>query len=186
MNSTFGAGVTFSGMHIMRLTGRRSFGILLAAGLLLGGCASIESAVSSITGKTSVDSSQPARQTARHRVGKPYVIKGVRYVPREQPGFDVVGTASWYGRPFHGRRTASGQIYNMYAFTAAHPTLPLGARVHVTNLANNRSVVLTINDRGPFARGWLIDVSRRAAESLGFLRKGTTRVRVRIASVASS
>jgi rare lipoprotein A len=94
-------------------------------------------------------------------------------------GYDRVGHASWYGRKFHGRKTASGQRYNMHAFTAAHRTLPFGTQVSVTNLANGRTVRLVINDRGPFVRGRLIDVSRRAARELGFLHKGTARVRVR-------
>lgn len=94
-------------------------------------------------------------------------------------GYDRVGHASWYGGKFHGRRTASGQRYNMHAFTAAHRTLPFGTQVAVTNLANGRTVRLVINDRGPFVRGRLIDVSRRAAHELGFLHRGTARVRVR-------
>ena len=102
-------------------------------------------------------------------------------MPRPDPGYSAVGRASWYGEPYHGRRTASGQIFDMYAFTAAHPTLPFGTRVRVTNLENGRSVVLVINDRGPFVRGRIIDVSRRAARSLGFERKGTVPVRVEIA-----
>ncbi len=110
--------------------------------------------------------------------GKPYSVNGVRYVPRAQPGYDATGTASWYGGKFHGRRTASGQRYDMNAMTAAHRTLPFGTRVRVTNLRNDRAVVVTINDRGPFVRGRIIDVSRRAAERLGFRGHGTTRVRV--------
>lgn len=94
-------------------------------------------------------------------------------------GYDRVGHASWYGGKFHGRRTASGQRYNMNAFTAAHRTLPFGTQVAVTNLANGRTVRLVINDRGPFIRGRIIDVSRRAAHELGILRTGTARVRVR-------
>jgi rare lipoprotein A len=94
-------------------------------------------------------------------------------------GYDRVGHASWYGGKFHGRTTASGQRYNMHAFTAAHRTLPFGTQVAVTNMANGRTVRLVINDRGPFIRGRLIDVSRRAAQKLGFLHQGTTRVRVR-------
>jgi len=94
-------------------------------------------------------------------------------------GYDRVGHASWYGNKFHGRRTASGQRYNMHAMTAAHRTLPFGTQVAVTNLANGRTVRLLINDRGPFVRGRLIDVSRRAAHELGFLGRGTARVRVR-------
>ena len=115
-------------------------------------------------------------------VGKPYRVNGVRYVPRVQPGYDVTGVASWYGGKFHGRRTASGQRYDMNAMTAAHRTLPFGTKVRVTNLRNDRAVVLTINDRGPFVRGRIIDVSRRAAERLGFRGRGTTRVRVQAIS----
>lgn len=100
--------------------------------------------------------------------------------PAPRGSYDVVGTASWYGKPYHGRRTASGQVYNMYQMTAAHPSLPFGTRVVVTNLDNGRSVVVTINDRGPFVHGRIIDVSRKAAGQLGFLNKGVTRVGVRI------
>ena len=92
--------------------------------------------------------------------------------------YDVVGVASWYGRPYHGRRTASGEVYNMNRLTAAHPTLPFGTRVAVTNLENGRTVVVTINDRGPFKPDRIIDVSRKAAGQLGFLGQGLARVRV--------
>ena len=110
--------------------------------------------------------------------GKPYTIKGVRYVPRADPSYDRTGIASWYGKHLHGRPTASGERFNERAMTAAHPTLPFGTRVRVTNLENGRSVQLTINDRGPFVRGRIIDVSRAAASVLGFERKGLARVRV--------
>ena len=102
-------------------------------------------------------------------------------MPRRDPAYDVFGTASWYGGRFYGRRTASGRIYDMHALTAAHPTLPFDTRVTVTNLRNGRSVVLAVIDRGPFVRGRIIDVSRRAAELLGFVRQGTARVRVQVA-----
>ncbi len=124
--------------------------------------------------------SRPTSDSSGTQVGKPYRVNGVRYVPKAQPGYDATGIASWYGGKFHGRRTASGQRYDMNAMTAAHRTLPFGTKVRVTNLRNDRTVVLTINDRGPFARGRIIDVSRRAAERLGFRSRGTTRVRVRI------
>ena len=155
---------------------------LLVAALVLAttGCSTISESLDAVTG--GFDSGQPA--PVSHRVGRPYVINGVRYVPRADPSYNAVGTASWYGRPYHGRKTASGQIYNMNAPTAAHPTLPLGIRVRVTNLANHRSVVLTVNDRGPFAKGRIIDVSRRAADRLGFLRAGTARVRVEVIQAA--
>jgi rare lipoprotein A len=91
-----------------------------------------------------------------------------------------VGLASYYDSKFHGEPTASGERYDERALTAAHRTLPFGTRVQVTNLSNGRSVVVTITDRGPFARGRVIDVSRRAARRLGFLRDGTTRVRLEV------
>ena len=91
-----------------------------------------------------------------------------------------VGVASYYASRHHGRRTASGERYDEQALTAAHRTLPFGTRVRVTNLATGRSVVVTINDRGPFRRGRIIDVSRRASRDLGFLRAGLARVRVEV------
>ncbi len=91
-----------------------------------------------------------------------------------------VGIASWYGPGFHGKTTASGQRYDMYAMTAAHKTLPFGTRVRVTNLKNRRSVVLTINDRGPFVAGRIVDVSKRAAQALGFERQGKAEVSVEV------
>ena len=154
--------------------------VVAAFGLSTTGCSTITESLDAVSGV--FDSSEPAPDS--HQIGNPYVVKGVRYVPREDPDYNVVGMASWYGRPFHGRRTASGQIYNMNALTAAHPTLPIGTQVRVTNLANRRSVVLTVNDRGPFAKGRIIDVSRRAAERLGFRRAGTTRVRVEVIQTA--
>ncbi len=92
--------------------------------------------------------------------------------------YEAVGVASWYGAKFHGRTTASGEPYDMNAMTAAHPSLPFGTKVRVTNLENGRGVVLRINDRGPFAKGRIIDVSRHAAEHLGFLGADLARVRV--------
>ena len=94
--------------------------------------------------------------------------------------FHAVGLASWYGGKFHGRRTASGEIYDQNGPTAAHKTLPFGTQVRVVNLENGRATVLRINDRGPFVRGRIIDVSRRAAEILGFQSKGLARVGIQI------
>ena len=113
-----------------------------------------------------------------YKVGKPYKVNGVWYQPAADPYYDRVGVASWYGRDFHGKRTANGEKFDMNAMTAAHTTLPLPSYVLVTNLDNGRRAVLRVNDRGPFARGRIIDVSRRAAQVLGFERNGTARVRV--------
>jgi len=113
-----------------------------------------------------------------YKVGKPYTVAGVTYVPKEQPNLDRVGTASWYGDDFHGRLTANGEIYDMNAFSAAHPTLPLPSYVRVTNLENKRSVVVRVNDRGPYAHDRLIDLSKRTANVLDFHNKGLAKVRV--------
>ncbi len=90
------------------------------------------------------------------------------------------GGASWYGPGFHGRKMANGKRYDMNKMTAAHKTLPFGTRVEVTNLQNNKTVELTITDRGPYIQGRILDVSRQGAEQLGFLKSGTTRVRIRV------
>ena len=108
-----------------------------------------------------------------------YVVGGKKYTPqRKSEGFHQEGYASWYGRHFHGRRTSSGEIYNMHKFTAAHKTLPMGTHVRVRRLDNGREVVVRINDRGPFKRGRVIDLSYAAAKQLDMFRKGVVRVRV--------
>lgn len=115
-----------------------------------------------------------------YKVGNPYQIAGVWYRPAEDFAYDETGIASWYGQDFHGKYTANGEIYDLNAMTAAHRTLPMPTVVQVTNLDNGRTVQLRVNDRGPFARGRIIDVSRRAAQLLGFENQGTAKVRVRI------
>ena len=117
-------------------------------------------------------------QGVKRKVGNPYKVAGVWYYPKEEPYYDETGYASWYGKDFHGKLTANGEIYNMNALTAAHKTLPMPSYVKVTNLENNRSIVLRVNDRGPFVAGRLIDVSRRGAQLLGFQKQGVTRVRI--------
>ena len=108
-----------------------------------------------------------------------YRVKGKTYcVRKNSKGFVQVGIASWYGPGFHGSRTASGEVYNMYRFTAAHKTLPLGTYVKVINLENGRSVIVKINDRGPFVPGRIIDLSYAAAKKLGMLKKGTAKVKI--------
>jgi peptidoglycan lytic transglycosylase len=114
----------------------------------------------------------------RYQVGEPYKVNGKTYKPKEDPNYTKVGLASWYGHAFHGRETANGEIYDMGELTAAHPTLPLPSYVRVTNLANNRSVVVRVNDRGPFKKGRIIDVSATVAEMLDFKRAGTAKVKV--------
>ncbi|HEX4079820.1 MAG TPA: septal ring lytic transglycosylase RlpA family protein [Rhizomicrobium sp.] len=119
-----------------------------------------------------------APSSGGYKVGQPYEEGGVWYTPHEQPDYDETGIASWYGGEFHGRRTANGEIFDADGLTAAHPTLPMPVNVRVTNLENGRSLVLRVNDRGPFARGRIIDVSAHAAQLLGFYGKGTAKVRV--------
>ena len=113
-----------------------------------------------------------------YKIGEPYEEAGVWYYPKEQPDYDETGIASWYGADFHGHRTANGEIFDLNGLTAAHPTLPMPVNVRVTNLENGKSLVLRVNDRGPFKRGRIIDVSQRAAQLLGFYGKGTAKVRV--------
>lgn len=113
-----------------------------------------------------------------YRVGVPYQIGDNWYYPHEQPDYDEVGVASWYGPTFYGKQTADGEIYDGEGLTAAHRTLPMPVNVRVTNLENGKSLVLRVNDRGPFANGRIIDVSKHAAELLGFYAKGTAKVRV--------
>ncbi len=164
--------------------------VLLVAtlGLSTTGCSTITESPDAVS--VVYHGSEPASHSHQepaphsHKVGNPYVVKGVRYVPRVDPDYNVVGRASWYGRRYHGRRTASGEIFDMNSATAAHLTLLIGTQVQVTNIENGRSVVLRINDRGPFVRRRIIDVSRHAARVLGFVQKGTARVRVQLAQPA--
>ncbi|OEU63580.1 MAG: hypothetical protein BA870_07940 [Desulfuromonadales bacterium C00003094] len=110
---------------------------------------------------------------------KPYTVNGQRYTPlASHQGFVQQGLASWYGRKFHGRKTSNGEIYNMYAMTAAHKTLPLGTSVRVHNLVNGRQIVVRVNDRGPFIEGRIIDLSYSAADKLGVVGPGTAPVKV--------
>ena len=113
-----------------------------------------------------------------YKVGQPYQIDNVWYYPREQPDYDETGIASWYGPDFYGKSTANGEIYDGNQLTAAHKTLPLPVNVRVTNLENGKSIIVRVNDRGPYARGRIIDLSRKAAELLDVVRAGTAKVRV--------
>ncbi|MBL8833083.1 MAG: septal ring lytic transglycosylase RlpA family protein [Rhodospirillales bacterium] len=157
------------------------------AALGLGACSELKfgvSVVKSMQGAPETPAA-PARAQGTYKVGEPYQIAGVWYYPAEDWTYSETGIASFYGGErtgtnFHGRNTANGELYDMNALTAAHTTLPMPSLVRVTNLDNGRSIVLRVNDRGPFARGRIIDVSRRAAQLLGFEGQGTARVRVDI------
>ncbi|MGE5504817.1 MAG: septal ring lytic transglycosylase RlpA family protein [Actinomycetota bacterium] len=113
-----------------------------------------------------------------YKVGDPYRIAGHWYYPRVDYDYGAEGRASWYGKGFHGRLTANGELFDQNDLTAAHQTLPLPSIIRVTNLENGRSVVLRVNDRGPFVTGRILDVSKKAAKLLGFHDEGTTRVRI--------
>ncbi len=153
------------------------WGFLVLVGVVLAACAETEfivHAAKRVTGAIE-ETLQPG-----YKVGEPYQIQGVWYYPAENYQYDETGIASWYGAQFHGRATANGEIYDLNALTAAHRTLPMPSFVRVTNLENGRSLILKVNDRGPFARGRIIDVSRRGSQLLGFREAGTARVRVQI------
>lgn len=159
----------------MRATAKRNLSIgALVITVALSGCADTRGPASTR------DTPSAPNGVGRYKVGKPYQIKGAWYHPAEDFEYEEVGMASWYGRQFHGKSTANGEIYDMNDMTAAHRTLPLPSVVRVTNLDNGRTVKLRVNDRGPFAHGRIIDVSRRAAQMLGFKEKGVTRVKVEI------
>ncbi|HEY0525770.1 MAG TPA: septal ring lytic transglycosylase RlpA family protein, partial [Stellaceae bacterium] len=132
----------------------RVVGIFCAAAASLGACTTAEA-----------PAPEPATQTV------------AAYAPTPEPVYEEVGTASWYGPWHQGRKTASGERFDMNALTAAHPSLPLDTKARITNLENGRSVEVTVNDRGPYVRGRVIDLSKRAAEKLGMKKQGTATVR---------
>lgn len=152
--------------------------MIALAGAVLGGCA--ETQLIAHTAKRVVKAHEATKAAPTYKIGSPYQIGSTWYYPAVDYRYDETGIASWYGRKFHGGRTANGEIFDMNGLSAAHRTLPLPSVVRVTNLENGRSMVLRVNDRGPFARGRIIDMSRRAAQLLGCQRNGTARVRVQI------
>jgi rare lipoprotein A len=124
------------------------------------------------------DGSEVPKGGGRYMLGKPYTVRGKKYVPQHNPDYKAEGLASWYGSAFHGRQTANGEVYDQYHLSAAHPTMPLPSYARVTNMDNGSSVLVRVNDRGPFHRGRIIDVSEKTAELLDMKRNGTARVRV--------
>ncbi|WP_374653004.1 septal ring lytic transglycosylase RlpA family protein [Dongia sp.] len=161
------------------MQGFRHFSRLLATlGLLTlaAGCAETNLAVET----TKVVTRQDQGVTGPYKVGKPYQVKGVWYYPQADYSYDETGIASWYGPGFHSKATANGETYDENDLTAAHKTLPMPSLVRVTNLENGRSIVVRINDRGPFVNNRVIDMSRRGAQLLGFEQNGTAKVRVQV------
>src|SRR5271157_3410873 len=128
--------------------------------------------------KVVADGQPVPRGGGQYLVGRPYTVAGHRYYPSENASYSAVGMASWYGAAFHGRRTANGEVYDMASFTAAHPTMPLPSYARVTNLSNGYSIVVRVNDRGPYHGGRVMDVSSRVADVLDFKGAGTARIKV--------
>lgn len=159
--------------------------VAFAGAFLLLGCSSSSERTYGVSSSPRVVSNGAVpRGGGTYKVGKPYQIAGRWYVPQEDRNYDRSGVASWYGEDFHGRKTANGEIYNMNALSAAHPTMPLPSYAYVTNLDNGRTLLVRVNDRGPYAHDRIIDLSRAAARSLGLERSGIGQVRVRYAGPA--
>ena len=149
---------------------------------ILAGCSSMseDEPTEPIAIKPVVAKAEPLSKTGND----PYVVAGILYTPEHQlNNFTQEGLASWYGRKFHGKKTSSGEVYNMYLHSAAHKTLPIPSYIKVTNLANNKSLNVRVNDRGPFVGDRILDLSYAAARALGFADKGTTQVRIESISV---
>jgi len=166
---------------VLRMAGR---GVVLAlCATLLAACA--ETQFLAQTAKTISKTGGETGEEGVYKVGKPYQISGTWYYPAVDYEYSETGIASWYGSQFHGKQTANGERFDMNKLSAAHRTLPLPCFVRVTNLENGRSLVLRVNDRGPFAKGRILDASRRAAQLLGYEKQGTARVQVTILAAES-
>jgi rare lipoprotein A len=150
---------------------------IMTALLLLAGCTATRHPPPLVAGEQPVP---PGGGKGVYKIGSPYQVDGVWYYPAEDFNYDETGIASWYGEAFHGKYTANGEVFDLNAVTAAHKTLPMPSIVEVTNLENGRRIQVRVNDRGPFIRGRVIDLSRRSAQLLGFEPQGTAKVRVRI------
>ena len=150
---------------------------LVAGTFVVAGCAETEFLANLM--KEGADTGAVS-QVGKYKVGRPYQIKGVWYRPQVNYRYDQTGVASWYGPKFHGKPTANGEIFDMNKVGAAHKTLPIPTLVRVTNLRNGKAMNIRINDRGPYAHGRIIDLSKRAAQLLGFEKAGTAPVRVQV------
>src|SRR6476620_3331338 len=161
-------------------------GVMLFGCLTLANCSSSSKLTSRVDPRYGVSASprvvEPGQPVPKgggvYRVGKPYQVAGVTYTPEENGRYRSEGLASWYGDDFHGRLTANGEIYDMQAISAAHPTMPMTSYARVTNLSTRKSLIVRVNDRGPYHANREIDLSARAADLLGFRGHGVARVRV--------
>src|SRR5215471_3827121 len=157
----------------------------VAACVLLANCSS-SSLISQVDPKYGVSSSPRVVEFGEavpkgggtYRVGKPYLVAGRLYVPEENKAYRAEGLASWYGEDFHGRLTANGEVFDLNGVSAAHPTMPLPSYARVTNLTNGRSLIVRVNDRGPYHSDRIMDLSVKSAQLLGFHGRGTAPVRV--------
>jgi len=161
----------------------REFVLLIAVSVALTACQGDSSSKKNYSKSYSALSKEDRGNThyqGHYKVGDSYKIKGQRYKPREVSRYTKTGVASWYGKRhgFHGKKTANGDIYNKEMLTAAHKTLPLPSLVKVTNRENGKSVIVLVNDRGPFAHNRVIDLSERAAAEIGMRHQGTAKVRL--------
>jgi rare lipoprotein A len=157
-------------------------GVLLLAGSTLCACATPHPRLANHSPTVHA----PSGAGGSYKVGEPYQVAGVWYLPREQPDYDVTGMASWYGDAFNQKPTANGEIFDMGAISGAHTTLPLPSMVEVTNLDNGRKLLVRVNDRGPFVDGRVIDLSHAAARELGYDQRGLAHVRVRYVGPAAA
>jgi len=161
---------------------------LVAGGL--GACSGSDPIRSRISELAALPASAPAPSNSavvgdavpkgggNYKLGRPYELNGRTYVPAEDPNYRAEGIASWYGPDFHGKPTANGETFDMNGISAAHPTLPMPSYLRVTNLSNGRSIIVRLNDRGPYAKERVVDLSIGAAKALDFYAQGLTRVRV--------
>ena len=162
----------------------KRIGVLALAAGSLGACAASEpfrtltSPLTSPSVGSSAVSEEPLAKGGGFKVGRPYERNGQTFVPAEDLSYRGEGIASWYGPDFHGRLTANGEVFDMNSISAAHPTLPLPSYLRVTNLANGRSIIVRVNDRGPYARERVVDLSVGAAKALDFYAQGLARVRI--------
>ncbi len=156
-------------------------GAPIAIALLVANCAAGTSSRAKNTNyspKVVADGEPVPRGGGNFKLGNPYTINGRTYYPSHDPKYRAEGIASWYGADFHGRKTANGEVYDMNAISAAHPTMPMPSYARVTNLENGRSIIVRVNDRGPYAHGRIIDLSTGTAKALGTYGAGLARVRV--------
>ncbi len=165
-------------MHLKFLLSFLSLFLLAAC----GASTSVDRAVELVK---NIPNGASSKSEGYFKVGSPYKVLGKHYTPRETYNYSETGIASWYGPNFHGKKTANGEVFDMNEITAAHKTLQIPSIVRVTNLENGRSLIVRVNDRGPFKRGRVIDLSRRSAELLGMKNKGTAKVKLQLLSQES-